>query len=310
MPGDIGDIGAVFEAVKTWGRWGADDQRGALNLITPERTLAAARLVVEGVTVSCGRDLGTIPEIDDPRPTLHMMLLAGDALETSGIPGFTESMDFLGINCHGMSVSHIDALCHIFVDGKMYNGYPASDVKSTGASRNAIAAGAGGGIVGRGVLLDPCRQSGRAWFEPAELIGADLLEQCCAEQHTDVGPGDIVLVHTGRDARRQAVGPWNLFDPGLPGLAPDCIPWFADRQVSVIGTDVIADPLPIRTTSWPFPVHQCCIAAMGVHLMDNLALADLSGACARSRRWEFLFAVGPLRALRATGSPVSPVAVL
>ena len=305
----VRDVGAIFESVKTWGRWGPDDQRGMLNLITPERVARAGRLVVDGVAVSVGRDLGTVPQVDDPRPTQHMMLLAGDAPADSGIPGFTESMDFLGISCHGMSVSHIDALCHIFVDGRMYNGFPASDVKSTGAVRNAIGV-AGDGIVGRGVLLDLCRAAGREWFEPGEVIGPDLLDACCRGQRTEAEEGDILLVHTGRDARRRALGPWNLFDPGLAGLGPDCVPWLAERQVAVLGTDVIADPLPVRSASWPFPVHQCCIAGMGMHLMDNLDLSRLAEACAERSRWEFFMSVGPLRANKATGSPVNPLAVL
>lgn len=305
----VHDVGAMFESVKAWGRWGREDQRGALNLITPERVAAAGRLVADGVAVSCGRDLGTVPQVDDPRPSLHMMLLAGDVPGDSGIAGFADSTDFLGIACHGMSVSHIDALCHIFVDGKMYNGFPASDVKSTGAVRNAIGV-AGNGIVGRGVLLDICRSSGREWFEPGETIGPDVLEQCCAEQRVQVEPGDILLVHTGRDARRRALGPWNMFAPGLAGLGAGCVPWLAERQISVLGTDGIADTLPVGSADWPLPIHQCCIAGMGVHLMDNLDLLHLAGACAERERWAFFISVGPLRAQKATGSPVNPVAVL
>jgi len=304
-------VHAMFEAVKSWGRWGSDDERGALNLITPETVLAASRLVQRGEVVSCGRDLAIAPTIDDPRPPQHMMLIAGDHPEGSGLPGFQESVDFLGIACHGMGISHIDALCHVFVDGLMYNGFAASEVRSVGAMRNSIAA-AGNGIVGRGVLIDIPRLRGTSWLEPTDVVSPDELEAAIQMQHSDVLAGDIVIVNTGRDARRAASGPWSVSELGLAGLAAECVRWFAERDVAVIASDGISDPLPPRDPlgDWPFPIHQCCIAAMGVHLIDNLNLVDLAAACGRSNQWEFLFSVEALRAPRATGSPVNPVAIL
>jgi kynurenine formamidase len=300
----------LFESVKSWGRWGIDDERGALNLLTSEHVTKAAALVKVGEVVSCGRDFSVGPSIDDPLPPQHMMLIAGDAPAGSGVPGFEESVDFLGIACHGMGVSHIDALCHVFVHGRMYNDFPASDVKSVGAMRNSIA-GAARGIVGRGVLIDIPRLRGTQWLEPSDIISPDELEGAIRVQGCDVGLGDIVLINTGRDARREAKGPWNLFDPGLPGMDADCVRWFAERDISLLGSDVVSDPLPPLNGAgaWPFPIHQCCIAAMGVHLIDNLNLSSLSSTCNRLGRWEFLFDVQPLRATRATGSPVNPIAM-
>jgi kynurenine formamidase len=300
----------IFESVKQWGRWGADDERGALNLLTADRVQAAAALVRSGQTVSCAHDLASVPSVEDATPSLHMMLMAGDAPEASGVDGYAQSTDYLGMACHGMGVSHIDALCHVFVNDQMYNGFDASDVKSTGAMKNSIAAAAGG-IVGRGVLLDIPRLRGVDWIEPPDTIGPDELAGAAAAQGSAVTAGDILLVATGRDARRAALGPWSPFDPGLAGLHRDCIPWLKERDISVLGSDGISDPLPPHGEyGWPFPVHQCCIAGMGVHLLDNLDLLGLAAACAEAGRWEFFFSVQPLRAPRATGSPVNPVAVL
>ncbi|HEY2301526.1 MAG TPA: cyclase family protein [Acidimicrobiales bacterium] len=303
-------VAEIFESVKQWGRWGTDDERGALNLLTAERVKAAAGLVQTGVTVSCAHDLGTVPSVEDQTPPQHMMLMAGDSPEASGVPGYAQSTDYLGMACHGMGVSHIDALCHVFVGDQMYNGFASSDVKSTGAMKNSIAAAAGG-IVGRGVLLDIPRLRGVDWIEPPDSIGPDELAAAAAAQGSAVGSGDILLVATGRDARRAAQGPWSPFDPGLAGLHRDCIPWLKQADISVLGSDGISDPLPPHGEfGWPFPVHQCCIAGMGVHLLDNLDLLGLSGACRQAGRFEFLFSVQPLRAPLATGSPVNPVAVL
>jgi kynurenine formamidase len=300
----------IFEQVKSWGRWGAQDEAGALNLITPEKRAAAARLVVHGEAVSLARELPVQPSPENPTPAMHMMVMAGDACDATGVPGLETAMDFVGVAFHGMAVSHIDALCHVFVGKQMYNGFPASDVKSIGAMRNSIMV-AREGIVSRGVLLDIPRLRGVPYLEGRVIIGPDELAAAEAAQGVRVEPGDVLLVATGRDARREAIGPWNPLEDGLAGLHPECIPWLRERDIAVLGSDGISDPLPNgETEGWPIPVHQCTLVAMGVHLLDNLQLGRLMEACARHGRWEFFLTIAPLRVEGATGSPVNPIAVL
>ncbi len=296
----------IYETTKQWGRWGAEDERGALNLLTPERVARAAALVRAGEVVSCGRDLAVMSAADNPAPALHHMLMAGDVATGQGLQF---SADFVGVSFHGMAVSHIDALCHVFVDGHMYNGFPASAVTSIGARRSSIEVGFGG-IVGRGVLLDVPRARGVEWLEPADAIGPDDLDAACSVQDVAVEAGDVVLVATGRDARRARFGPWDPNDPGLAGLHPECIPWLAARDLAVLGSDGVSDVLPGNAHRWPMPVHQCMLTGMGVHLLDNLELGRLGAACAAEERWEFLFVVAPLRIRGGTGSPLNPVAIL
>jgi kynurenine formamidase len=300
----------IFEKVKNWGRWGSEDQRGALNLITAEKRAAAAALVRSGETVSCARELPVAPSPENPTPALHFMARAGDACAIEGTGGLEACMDFVGVAFHGMAVSHIDALCHVLVEGRMYNGRPASAVKSTGAEAGSILAAAGGGIVGRGVLLDVPRLRGVPWLEGDDCVAPEELVAAEEGAGLRVGEGDILLVSTGRDARREARGPWNPNEGGLAGLHPECIPWLRERDVAVLGSDGVSDPLPGNAAAgWPIPVHQCTLVAMGVHLLDNLALGALADACARHGRWEFLFTVAPLRIAGGTGSPVNPIAV-
>jgi kynurenine formamidase len=303
-----GRAAELFERSKRWGRWGDDDERGALNLLTPERVERAARLVRTGTVVPCGRLLPVAPAVDNPTPAQHHMLLAGDVSGNLGL-GLEASADFVGVAMHGMAVSHIDALCHVFVDGRMYNGFPASDVTSRGARRNSIAAAAEG-IAGRGVLLDIPRLRGVEWLEPGEAIGPDELDAACAAQGVEVEPGDILLVATGRDARRVQHGPWEPNTVGLAGLHPECIPWLGDHDPSILGSDGVSDVLPANPHAWSMPIHQCLLVGMGVHLLDNLHLGRLAAACAAAGRWEFLFTVAPLDIGGGTGSPVNPVAVL
>jgi kynurenine formamidase len=293
----------LYEATKRWGRWGDDDERGALNLLTPERVARAAALVREGLTIPCGRPLPTAPAADNPNPALHHMTHAGDL--AAGSKGFQWSSDFIGVAFHGNTVSHLDALCHVFVDGQMYNGAPASDVTSTGARRSSIEV-ADAGIVGRGVLLDIPRVRGVDWLEPASVITPDELDATGVA----VEQGDIVLVHTGRDRRREAVGPWNSYVDGLAGLDPACARWLHDRDPSVLGSDGVSDVNPGPGGEWPIPIHMCALVGMGIHLLDNLRLDRLADACAERGRWEFLFVVAPLQIEGATGSPVNPIAIL
>jgi kynurenine formamidase len=299
----------VFERVKNWGRWGTDDESGALNLITDAKRREAAAEVRTGEVVSCARELAVRSTIENPNPALHMMIQGGDDCVIPGV-GLEAAMDFVGVAFHGMATTHIDALCHVFVDGKMYNGFPATDVKSTGARRGSIMC-ARDGITSRGVLLDIPRLLGVEWLDPKTAITIEQLEAAEKAQGVRVTEGDILLVATGRDARREKHGPWSPLTDGLAGMHPECVEWIYDRGVAVLGGDGVSDVLPnIGIEGWAMPVHQCTLAGMGVHLLDNLRLDRLAEACARNNRWSFLFTVAPLRIERATGSPVNPIAML
>ena len=299
----------VFEKVKNWGRWGTDDESGALNYITAEKRLDAARSITIGESISCSLNLPVNPAADNPHPALHMMVRGGDDCVIHEI-GMETAMDFVGVAFHGMATSHIDALCHVFVDKQMYNGFPAEEVKSTGAKRCSIIC-ARDGIVSRGVLLDIPRLLGERWLEPDAIIRLEQLEAAEEAQGVRVGEGDILLVATGRDARREAKGAWNPFEVGMAGLHPECAPWLHERRIAVLGCDGVSDAWPgLAIDGWVMPIHQCTLVAMGVHLLDNLRLDRLSEACARHGKWTFQFTVAPLCVEEGTGSPVNPVAIL
>lgn len=299
---------AVFESVKSWGRWGPDDELGALNLITADKRRQAAAAVVDGVVVSCAHELAVQPAIDNPYPALHMMIRGGDDCVIPGF-GLHSTSDFVGVAFHGMATSHIDALCHVVVDEQMYNGFSAAEVRSTGAKRGSIMA-ARDGIVSRGVLLDVPRLHGVEWLDVHHAVTVEELEACETVQGVHVEQGDILLVATGRDARRAAKGPWPPFD-GLAGLHAECIPWLRERDIAVLGSDGVSDALPgLGLADWALPVHQCALVAMGVHLLDNLRLDRLSAACAEANRWVVQLTVAPLRVEGGTGSPVNAIALL
>jgi kynurenine formamidase len=303
------EMEALYESTKSWGRWG-DDDRGAVVLVTPERRIAAAGLVRTGRTISLAHDLTTEANEETPRPAEHRMLASGDDRESPNLPGYEATRDFVGTDVHGMGVTHLDALCHMFVQGQMFNGLPASLVTPGGARRNAVTA-LSDGIVGRGVLLDVPAARGVAFVPPDEPITVDDLVAAERRQSSAVGEGDLLVVSTGRAARRAAAG--GRLDPfaSLAGLHPTCLPWLRERDIALLAGDGISDPMPAGPIDgWPFPVHQVAITGMGLALVDNLRLDDLVAACAEQGRWEFLLVVAPLRIPGGTGSPVNPIAVL
>lgn len=304
------EIRALFERTKRWGQWGPNDQRGALNFISPTEVMAAAAGVRIGETIGCGLPLSTVEGIDNPSPAQHQMIADGSNQPMVTSAGLECSLDFLGVACHGMSVSHLDAFCHVFVDGMMWNGRPAADVGPSGATTNDVSASSNG-IVGRGALLDIPRWLGRPWLEPDEVVTPEDLNACARAQGISIRRGDIVLVATGREARRAANGPWNPSETGLAGLHHGCVDWVFDHEIAVLGSDAVSDPLPgTRNGGWPMPLHQCCLVSMGVHLLDNLALERLGQRCAAHSTWEFLFCTGPLNLAGATGSAINPTAIL
>ena len=304
------ELDAHFDALSNWGRWGDSDELGMLNHLESAHRVAAAALVVEGLAISLAHDLGTVPSAENPYPAEHHMLAAGDARADAGIPGYEASRDYVGSHVHGLGVTHIDALCHMFVRGKMYNGYPASDVKSNGALRNTVLSFADG-IVGRGVLLDVAATRGIDYLPPNTAITPEELEETEARQGVRVGQGDILLIGAGRCAMRAEQG--GALDPaeGMAGLHADCLPWLREREIAMLGSDGISDPMPgLGIPNWPFPVHQVGITGMGLHLIDNMALGRLAAACGERSRWAFLFSMGSIRVPGGTGCPVNPIALL
>jgi kynurenine formamidase len=297
------EFAELFEQLKNWGRWGADDQRGALNLISPAIRARAAGLVQDGVTVSAAHPLPVVPGPNNFRPSVRAVLAGGDGIAD----GFQSASDVTIVAPHGFAVSHLDALCHVFWNQQMYNGYRASDMTSRGADKNAIDV-AREGIVSRGVLLDVPRARGRPYLDKGEAISADDLREAEERQNLRVEEGDILLVRTGRRPREQAEGETMLMQ-GAAGLHVRSMPWIKERGVAVLGSDGVSDVMPSGCEDNALPVHAATLVAMGVHLLDNLALENLASACAERNRWEFQLIVAPLIIERGTGSAVNPIAV-
>jgi kynurenine formamidase len=295
-------FGALFRTVSAWGRWGDDDDRGALNHITPERVAAAAGLVREGVSVTLSHPLNTVKAADNPEPADHRMTAWG------GSGPLSLAKDYVGVDYHNDTHTHIDALCHVGYEGSLYNGTPADAVTSAGAAAQSIEA-LKDGLVGRGVMLDIPRLRGVRWLEPGDSVFRDELEAAEREHDVTVREGDILLVRTGHARRLRELGPWETA-AAKAGLHPTAVTFLSERGVAALGTDTNGDTAPSSTEGVGFPIHVLALAAMGVHLLDYLQFEELRPVCERTGRWEFFFVAAPLRIAGGTGSPLNPIAVL
>lgn len=291
-----------------WGRWGADDQRGALNHLSERTTVDAARLVRRGRVYPLGLAISPRRSLGHPeRPTSqHFMTLdGGDYAAGVRMPGGAEyAEDQVLLPTHGST--HVDALSHYWRDGLLYNGHPSDRVRSYGATRCGIEHV--GAIVTRGVLLDLAAARGDEHLPPGHVVTAAELEACASDRGVAIRAGDCVLLHTG----------WQrLFDrdPGTyhashPGIGLDGARWLAERDVCAVAADTIAveakDEAGRYDGGAEAPVvHPLLIRDHGIYLLELLWLEQLAG----DEVGECMFVAGPLRIVGGTASPVNPVAL-
>jgi kynurenine formamidase len=303
---DEAEFRALAAALRTSTARGPLDRRGALGNLRPEHTLAALDEVRSGRSVSLASPVELEETVDNPHPWDHRMsdLPGGDDHST----GLSFAADAIALHIHGDADTHIDALCHVAYDGRLYNDVPADVVGPDGATELSIDL-ARDGIVGRGVLLDIPRLRGVPWLEPGEHVTYDELVEAERAQGLTVGDGDLLLVRVGHRRRRAHLGPWDAA-AARAGLHPRAVPFAAERRVAMLGSDGNNDTAPSVATTVEFPVHVLAIQVMGLQLLDYLQLEELATQCADRGSWAFLCVVAPLRLPTATGSPINPIAVL
>lgn len=291
-----------MKELSNWNRWGKDDQKGAVNLITPAKVKQGASLAKQGITVSLEHIVETMRSEDVTSPMNHVMTNTSE----NPVAG-AYAMDRYEISYHGYGHTHMDALAHAFMNGKMYNGYPQSTVTKQGASKNDIAVYQNG-IVTRGILIDIPWLKGVKYLEPKTPIYVEDLEAFEKKTGIKVSSGDAVFVRTGRWARRAEKGPWNAGAESA-GLHASVVPWMKQRDVAILGGDGASDLAPSQVEGVSQPVHFLMIIALGVPLFDNCDLEKLAETAARLNRWEFMFTAAPIAVPGGTGSPLNPIAV-
>ncbi len=296
------------QARGNWGRWGDNDQRGALNLLTPDHVLAAAAAIKQGRTISLGipLDMQSTPVYPMRPPVLHAMLLDG-ATYASGTrragTGFQYADDYVAMAVH--TGTHVDALAHVGHAGLMYNGFSAGEVRTPKGARRLGIERFGGALM-RGVLLDVAAAEQVPALDDGFVITDAVLERVEAVAGVTVSPGDAVLIRTGwmeQASERTAAPDWHEREPGIDVSGAH---WLAERDVVVVGCDNFAvEALPAADRE-PMPVHLELLFEHGIYIVEFLNLAPLAEEGVK----DFAFAIAPLPLVGAVGSPVNPLAIL
>ncbi|NPV85773.1 MAG: cyclase family protein [Anaerolineae bacterium] len=304
----IEEFDRLFETLKNWGKWGADDVMGTLNYITPDKVHAAAALVKSGRSVSMAIPINTLAGPDNPNPAIHYMNTTHDIDIGCGELRF--ATDFLAMQFHGDCHTHIDALCHIAYKGQLYNGRPAGLVTARGALGLDITDYAQG-IVGKGVLIDMPRLRGVKWLEPGEAITREDIEAAEAAQGVRLSEGDIMVFRTGHHRRRLELGAWDAgySGEGRAGLDPYALTLLHERKVAAFLPDGDGELVPSYVEGLEYPIHPLQVTAMGMCVADSLQFEELVRVCNEEKRFEFMVVIAPLRLPKATGSPFNPIAV-
>ncbi len=291
---------------KWWpSEWGADDQRGAANRLTPEKVIEAAQLIKTGKVYHVGQvyEKGmplvgerhfklTIPGLPSSDPVGKNQIVGNDEMFSGEIGQVGTQMDGLG---------HVGV--HMNGDNYFYNGFKLSEfgsaygLKKLGVENIGI-------FFTRGVLLDVAGLKGVERLDPDYLITAADLQGALDAAELKIGTGDVVLIRTGHAQLWMKDN--DTYNASEPGIGMEAARWITDRKVSLIGADTWAiEKMPGEDPDREVPVHQWTITRHGIYHLENMNLEEL----AADKAYEFAFVFAPLPFKGATGSPGNPVAV-
>lgn len=290
------------KAKNNWGRWGDDDEQGALNLVGSRTVLAALALPTEGRIISLAQPIGPNAGVAPHRNKMSRFMDrdAGDyALGARSPGGFRFAEDTVMMSTH--SGTHVDALAHVWSGDQLFNGHSSAATRST-AGAQKLGADKLSPVLTRGVLIDLVEASGGP-LPPSTPVDAKDLIRAYSRADIVPKPGDAVLLHTGW---WQSRGSTEEYFDREPGLSDDGARWLADQDVALVGADNYAVEVQPDPAGATFPVHLRLLHRHGVPLIENLDLTALAESGAST----FLFVLSPLLLEGSTGSPVTPLAVL
>jgi len=293
-PRNAAEFDVMFQQIKNWGRWGPEDQLGSVNLVTGAKRKQALSLAKTGIMVSLSHTLLTDKAEDNGSPFEQTML-------------GSNNMDNYRVSYHGYAHSHIDALCHILYRGQTYNGYATAVVNTPKGCAKLGIDNLKQGVITRGILIDIPRLRGVPYLEPGTPVYVEDVEAWEKKAGIKIGQGDAILLYTGRWARREKLGPWNV-GGNAAGFHASVAPWIKSRGVALVGSDAAEDVVPSRVEGIALPLHTLMITALGINLLDNQDLEGAAATAAKLNRWEFMLTIAPLAVAGGTGSPANILA--
>lgn len=309
------DVKSLGQKLSNWGRWGAEDELGTVNFITPEKIADSGKLIRKGRVFSLSLPFdnqGPQSGLRGRVNPIHLMTTTGaDAMVgiSKWLGSFRACDDYIimPLQC----ATHWDSLAHVFYDGQMWNGHSASSVSAMhGAQKNSIAK-LKNHIVSRGILLDIPRYKDIPELEPSYAITVDDLEGAAAKAGVSPETGDVLIVRTGFMTKFFLSKNWEGYVSGpCPGLALETAPWLREKHVAAVASDNIGiEILPSQVSDTWAPWHMVVLRDMGMTLGEMFYLDELAEDCAADGVYEFQFVGQPLPFTNAVGSPVNPLAI-
>lgn len=306
----------LADAPTAWGRWGADDEVGALNYLDEQevrRGLAAATL---GRTYTLGLPVG------DPGgdvvfpgrwPARHFVVADAAGFESGRWTPLDGGMKFADDYLTGFAQAgtHCDGLGHMWFGDELYNGFPAATTNG-GMTRAGISPIARRGITGHAVLLDMARHRGKPKLEKGETFDHLDLQDCARAQGVALSPRSILVIRTGWLEHLSAteIVAGDYWEPGLV-YSRDLAEWFDAMQIPCLVTDTLANETTYHTESRFMAVlHAALMRNLGVVFLEMARLGELATACAEARKYEGLFVTAPTDVVLGTGGSANPVFIL
>jgi kynurenine formamidase len=297
----------VGAKLSNWGRWGADDELGTVNFITPEVRAAAAGLVRTGKVFDLGMPFGANgPQQGGGRfnPVHTMSMLPSDGpLFPDGIV-VADDVVTMPLQC----ATQWDSLAHVGYDGLLYNNVPVSAVTaSKGATRNSFDKVVNK-MITRGVLLDIAGLKGVDRLAKSEEITAADLDAAVAKQGVTIKSGDVVMFRTGWYQHYLEGNHALYLGFESAGLGISAAEWLHDHEVAAVAGDNFAiECLPGKEEGTSLPVHMVLIRDVGLTLGEMFNFEELAADCNEDGVWEFLFSGIGIKVTASVGSPITPV---
>lgn len=305
------DFDKIAEGLRNWGRWGPEDQRGALNHIDPAALCRGAASVKQGKMFNLGIDFNRNgPQDGGFRINPMLYMTAVDQIMNPEQPRarFSDDVVHMSLQC----ATQWDAFAHAHYDGALYNGFHTDEcLSTTGASKCGIEHMAKPGIASRGVLLDIAKLKGTDILSPDTEIMPDDLNAACEAEGVKIESGDIVMVRTGWIGK-QTRGGRDQFNGLQPGLSPYCAEWLHEKSAAAVCADNVAVEIinaEMIGGEMAMPLHMFCLRDMGLPLGEMFDFDALAADCASDGQYTCLLAAPPLPITNAVGSPINPIAL-
>ena len=304
------------DAPKNWGKWGEDDEVGALNYLTTDEVFRGVRHIRSGTVFTLQRLIGDPkgdPVWPGRTPAEKTMILDESSWDGDGAPQFPGGLHYADdmISAFLQGSTQYDALGHVWYGGQLWNGYDARTTVG-GLDKASVAPIAERGIVGRGILLDIARFRGKENLDKAETFTHEDLAACAEAQGVTIEKRDILVIRT--NFLKLFFDQGEKFYEGFcePGLvySPGLVRWFQDMEIPNLVTDTIANEVTTDpNTGIALPLHCALMRNLGVAFTEICDLSKLAADCAADGQWDFLYVAAPLKVVNGTGAPVNPVVI-